>query len=438
MTTIFAPTSTFSGSSIVTIRISGEKSMECAQKLGFILVRPNMVQFVKIKHNNQIIDEALAVYFKAPHSFTGQDIVEISIHASIYIYNKISEILMQIQSVRLAEPGEFSKIAFLNNKLDLIQAEAIIDLIKSETSLQHKQAIKQISGQFAKIYDELRDKIIEILALIESIIDFPDEDLPKKIIDLVNEKVLRLKNEIRTHLEDKKRGQKIKEGLELVIIGAPNVGKSSLINYLTNSHMAIISDIAGTTRDILEANLDIAGVAVRLIDTAGIRKSENIIEKEGIKRAILRAKKSDLVLYVDDLACNFNKEILNDLYNSDFSGEVIKIFNKLDIAKNQDSKEFDVAISLKEKTNLDKLNKLIKSKVKKIIPDDCNFLITRQRHRKSLESAFEALENFNLEMNIELASEELRHCANEIAKITGRINVDDVLDAVFSKFCIGK
>jgi tRNA modification GTPase len=245
------------------------------------------ITFQKISDpkTSEIIDEVLVSFFQSPKSFTGEDVAEISIHASPFIAKKIFEILSDQKNCRFAEAGEFSKRAFLNGKLDLVQAEAIPDLIAAETSAQHKQALRQLEGKLGAIYEDWRFRLIEISAMIEAAIDFPDEDLPKNIIDKVESDVVKLKNEIASHLNDNKVGQKIKDGLNLAIIGAPNVGKSSLINFLAQSEVAIVSEIAGTTRDVVETHLSIVGVAVKISDTAGIRETEDKIEAEGIRRA---------------------------------------------------------------------------------------------------------------------------------------------------------
>ncbi len=436
MHTIFAPITNIAKSSICTIRISGEKTSDCLKILGVEKnIKPNEIKFTKIfdPKTNELIDEVLFSFFKAPNSFTGEDVAEISFHASKYILKKIIQTLSEIPSVRFAEAGEFSKIAFLNNKLDLVQAEAIVDLIASESAAQHKQALKQLRGELGAIYDQWRFQTIETLALIESVIDFPDEDLPQNIIDQVESNIKNLQKEISNHLNDNKRGQKIKDGLSLAIIGAPNVGKSSLMNYLANSEVAIVSDIAGTTRDIIETHLEIGGYAVKIADTAGLRISKNKIEQEGIKRARQRAIDADLKIYMLDAKKPVLDESLIDqntiviLNKSDLLGEGKKIKIK-----------YDLAISLTEKKNLDEVIKLLEEKIQKIIPDNSQMLITQERYRNSLINCHAFLENFSLEKNIELAAEDLRLASYEIAKITGRINVDDILDIVFSKFCIGK
>ncbi len=438
MATIFAPITALTSSSVIVLRISGERSLDCLEALG---VRrdfsPNKAIFSKIyDEGGDLLDHAVVTYFKAPHSFTGEDVVEISLHGSVFIANKVMEVLASVDGVRVAEAGEFSKIAFLNNKFDLVQAEAIVDLVNAQTKLQHKQALKQLEGWLGGIYENWRFQIIEILALIESFIDFPDEDIPNDLALQVGERVLDLKSQIANHLNDNKVGQKIKDGLGLAIIGAANVGKSSLLNFLAKSEVAIVSEIAGTTRDVIDVSLDIAGVPVRISDTAGIRASNDQIEQEGIKRAVQRAKDSDLVILMSDLSqenADFNED-LADLGQK----PVIRVANKIDLGVRAINGDFDLEISLKGRKNLELLLEKIENEVKKLIPNVNEALITKQRYRDSLTHALNALEEFSLDKNIELAGEDLRIASSEIGRITGKIGVDDILDVIFSKFCIGK
>jgi len=442
--TIFAPITFPTKAGVSLIRISGEKTRECLETLGIAKIpNANEIKFCKIfdPKNAELIDETLVSFFKAPNSFTGEDVAEISIHASSFILKKIFQILSDIENVRMAEAGEFSKIAFLNGKIDLVQAEAIPDLIACETAAQHKQALKQLQGDLGKIYENWRLQIIELLALIESCIDFPDEDLPQNIIDDVSRKLSILKAEINIHLDDKKRGQKIKEGLSLAIIGSPNVGKSSLLNFLAKSEVAIVSEIAGTTRDVIEIHLEIAGVAVKIADTAGIRESEDKIEQEGIRRAYKKAFEADIKMLVLDAThpkiSAAEKKLIDE--------NTIIVVNKIDLLKLEaPDKPLEVNnknlinLSIKKQQNTDLLIKKLEEKVVEILPQQSSPLITQERYRHFLSSALKALEDFSLDKNIELAAEDLRIASYAIAKITGRIDVDDILDVVFSKFCIGK
>lgn len=437
MHTIFAPITSYS-SSISIIRISGIRALECLKKFGIKKnLNANEIKLCNIYNpdTKELLDFSLISYFKAPNSFTGEDIVEINLHGSVYITKVVLSILSSIEGYRIAEPGEFSKRAFLNKKIDLVQAEAINDIVKSETFLQHKIALGQLRGDLSDIYEEWRGQLIYIMALIESFIDFPDEDIPSNIIHDVNKGVADLKNKIKSHINDNNVGIKIKNGLSLAIIGPANVGKSSLLNYLAKSDVAIVCDEAGTTRDVIEVHLDIAGFPVRIADTAGIRNTDNKIEAEGIRRAIDKAKLADLKIYLfDNNNYNFNHELIDE--------DTIKILNKIDLVdnleKNLEKNNYDLAISIKEGINLNLLIKLLENKIKDKMPNFNQSLITHQRYKESLILALKNIENFSLKNNIEIAAEDLRQASYQISRITGKIGVDEILDIVFSKFCIGK
>ena len=326
MKTICATITSPLRSSVTIIRISGSQTLKCLEKFGVKnQLTPQKSFFHKIIFDDgaELIDEAIITFFKAPRSFTGEDVAEISVHSSQYVLKKIFEKLLSIENVDLAGAGEFSKRAFLNGKIDLVQAEAIPDLIASETEAQHKQAILQLQGNLGKIYENWRHKIMEISAFIEALIDFPEDDLPTDIVDKINQEVVDLKSQISQHLNDNKVGQKIKNGLSLAIIGAPNSGKSSLMNFLAQSEVAIVSEIAGTTRDIIDTHLEIAGVPVIISDTAGIRLSADLIEQEGIKRALKKAQDADIKIYLVDA---LNPIIQKDLIDKN----TILVFNKID------------------------------------------------------------------------------------------------------------
>lgn len=444
MSTIFALISSPHASSIAVIRISGPQAFDCLKEFGFNKkITPRYCYFhpLKIKNSDEILDEALVTFFQNPHSFTGEDVVEISIHNSIFIINQIFLTLANIPKVRLSEPGEFSKRAFLNGKIDLIQAEAIPDLIASETKMQHHQAMQQMRGNLGKIYDNWRQQILEISAFIEALIDFPEDDLPASIYQTIQEKIALIIGEIQNHLNDNKIGEKIKNGINLAIIGAPNVGKSSLINLLAKSEVAIVSEIAGTTRDVLEIHLDIAGIAVKIADTAGIRISDDVIEKEGIKRAVNKAQNADIILYVIDAS--------NPVINMDFINEkTLIVINKIDknfdenfllnFLQNHNLSTKIAKISIQNNTNINELLELITTKVQSMLPSSNNSVITQERYRMALVSVLQELLAFNINNNIEISAENLRICLNEFAKINGKFNIDEMLDIIFSKFCIGK
>ena len=434
MPTIFAPITSPLRAGISIIRISGSEVLQCLKTLGFSGTPTHQkISFQKIRDpkTSEIIDEVLVSFFKSPKSFTGEDIAEISVHASPFIVKKVLEILSEVKNCRFAEAGEFSKRAFLNGKLDLVQAEAIPDLIAAETAAQHRQALQQLDGKLGEIYENWRFRLIEISAMIEAAIDFPDEDLPKNIIDKVEFDVKNLCEEIRNHLDDKKIGQKIKTGLSLAIIGAPNVGKSSLINFLAQSEVAIVSEIAGTTRDVVEVHLSIAGVPVKISDTAGLHETSDEIEKEGIRRALNKAASADIKIFLLDAT---NPILREDLIDQN----TILVANKIDLKTIPNYKFPVTKISLTKKIGLDLLIKNLEEKILEIVPNHAAPVITQERYRVALKNSVEHLKNFSMQKNIELSSEDLRMTAREIGKITGKIGVENILDVIFSRFCIGK
>jgi tRNA modification GTPase len=434
MNTIFAPLTSPFRAGITVIRISGKETKECLRLLGV----KNKIEHQRVSLNKiydpqtqDLLDETVISFFKGPNSFTGEDIAEISIHASPFILKKLLEILSKQPNLRMAEAGEFSKRAFLNNKIDLTQAEAIPDLIASETETQHRQALKQLDGDLGKIYEDWRFRLVEISAMIEAAIDFPDEDLPQDVIDNVENSVTELSSEIKNHLSDQKIGQKIKEGLELAIIGAPNVGKSSLINFLAKSDVAIVSEIAGTTRDVIDTHLSIAGIAVKISDTAGIHETEDEIESEGIRRALKKAQNADIKIFVIDATSPIlHKDLIDE--------NTILVVNKIDLQKPANYDLPVTNISLTNNLNTDELLQRLEEKILEILPKQGSPLITQERYRALLLNCLNSLEYFSLEKNIELAAEDLRIAAREIGKIIGRVDIDDILDVIFSRFCIGK
>ena len=446
MSTIFAPITAISRAGVILIRISGQESEKCLHVLGYKKkLQSHKIFLHKIvdPKNSEIIDEALITFFKSPHSFTGEDVVEISIHASHFILRKISEILLMQPNVRLANPGEFSKRAFLNGKIDLVQAEAIPDLIASETEMQHRQAISQLSGNLGKIYNNWRENLLELIALIEAHIDFPEDDIPDSIIIKINEDVKKICNEIHQHLSDNKIGQKIKSGFNLVILGATNAGKSSLINFLAQSEIAIVSEIAGTTRDTIETHFEIKGIALKICDTAGIRISDDKIEQEGIKRALQKAREADIKIFVIDAT---NPQINHDLIDHNS----IIIINKIDkindfnidffCQKNNlknDSAQI-LSISLSHKINTNILFKILENKIENFLPQNNTPLITQERYRQILSDCLKNLENFSLQKNIEICAQDLWMASRELGKITGKFDIENILDIIFSRFCIGK
>lgn len=437
--TIFAPLTIKGKCSIYVIRISGSRVDKCLSTLGISKkFKHKSINLCNIKdENNNILDQALILYFKAPNSFTGEDVCELNIHCSTYIINKIFKILLSIEGVRLAKNGEFSKRAFLNNKLDLIQAESIVDLVNSETELQHKQAIEQLEGKNSRFFNDLRQDILDLSSSIEANIDFPEDETTNVNINSINNLISKIEN----ILNDNDVAKKIKNGLNISIIGEPNVGKSSFLNYLAKKDLAIVSNIAGTTRDIIETSLDIDGVLVNVFDTAGIRDTNDTIEKEGVKRAIKNAEEADLrILILSPENIDVNKEIEKLIDDN-----TVIILNKIDTLKDnsiinnlKEKYKNIIEISIKNSINLDKVIDKIKDFISKNITPYSNTNITQERYRIELKKTIEYLKKIDNNMPIEIVAENIRLSAFCIGKIVGQIGTEEILDNIFSKFCIGK
>ncbi|ABD46378.1 tRNA uridine-5-carboxymethylaminomethyl(34) synthesis GTPase MnmE [Neorickettsia sennetsu] len=550
MSTIYALSTVFGKSGVAVFRISGPDALRALELLGLDIKqpRPRFVYFARLFDEQLLIDEVLVVYFASPASFTGEDVVELHSHGSIAVLRYISEKLSTL--FKPAEPGEFTRRAVLNNRMDLTKAEGIIDIINSETQEQLKQASRHLSGKLAEEYNSLRDKIIKVLSYLEAYIDFPDEEIPETVLAEIQQSIVAIQCDISRYLADGKVGEKIREGFSVVIVGKPNVGKSTLFNYLAKRDLAIVTDIPGTTRDILEVRLDCHGYPVILSDTAGIQETCDAIEKMGITRALKKATEADVIVFLRDItelhltnvrredvansvierhldrqvaalgsrehiqidqrhvdkligssdwaqemqlneagvrSKNMNypdieerdlnlRDILDERHeekdrsvmchdmmqehdpdNGECSDDVDRRFNELftaakkleipvvkvvtkgDIAPTQLSFWQDkgyICISVYKGEGM----QLLLDKIFDIISSSNieAHIITRARHRLALENALEHLRRFNTDLPIELAAEEIKLAANHIASVTGEIKLDDVLDEIFSSFCIGK
>ncbi len=434
--TIYALATPPGKSGVAVVRISGPRARDTLHDLGVsATVPPRVATLVRLTHGGQDIDQALALSFPAPHSFTGEDVLELHTHGSRAVIGTLLDALATLPGLRLAEPGEFARRAFLNDKFDLAQAEAIADLIDAETASQHAQALRQLGGGLTERVEALREKILEPLALLAAYIDFPDEEIPESALRQTRDGVAALLHELALILDDQGVGEKIRDGIEIVILGEPNAGKSSLLNALARREVAIVSPEAGTTRDLIEVQLDLGGYAVTLVDTAGLRETESAVEAEGIRRAKSRAGKAELTLHLHPIVpgTEFDFNILNNNTKN-----TISIVTKSDLLPGFRAPASTLAISTRDGAGLAALIARLKEEVAARMEHATHPLITRARHRESLGHAREALLRFRPDMPLELACAELRHAAQEIGKITGKIAVDDVLDLVFSRFCIGK
>ena len=443
MSTIYALSTVFGKSGVAVIRISGPSAVEVIKQMTDIKIeniKPREAYFTKIKDfvSRESVDMSLLIYFKSPNSFTGEDIVELHTHGSKAVIHSVLNSLSQIKNFRIAEPGEFSKRAFYNNKMDLTEAEGLADLIDSETSEQQKYALRQMEGNLKNLYEGWREDIIGVLSYLEAYIDFPEEDIPESLKDNILNTVFKLKEEIQSHLNSDSIGERLRDGFRVVIVGPPNAGKSSLLNVLANREAVIVSDIEGTTRDAVDIHLDIKGYPVTFTDTAGLREAEEEIEKKGIEITHSKLDNADLILAMYD-ASKDSVHVFDSIKNR-LKNSVLYIANKSDKSSTSSLQNKDevIQISAKQKTGIDELLDSIYHIIKDKFNSNSGLIITRHRYRQSLEKTLDNLEKFNLNNEIELAAEDIRLAAREMGKITGKIEVDDILNKIFGDFCIGK
>ena len=442
--TIYALSSGPGISGIAVIRISGQKTSEAIELLtGKGVPKPRVATLRKINKINtsELIDEGIILWFPGPESYTGEDMAEIQVHGSKAVVDALHTSISSIKNFRLAEPGEFTKLAFQNGKINLLKAESIADLISAETEIQRQQAIKIMNGKSADQFNFLREKLLKILSHVEAKIDFPDEDLPNDILKEIKKSSDEVLTNIKKILDDQKVGERIREGFKIAILGPTNAGKSSLLNHLSNRDVAIVSEIAGTTRDVIETHLNIDGYPVIVSDTAGIRESKNEIEKKGIKLSLIKAEEADLKLVVVDA----NNLDFTDVLKGLLDENTILVINKQDLLNGNIDPEIKklnhVLISIKENLNIDELIMKLKDKLKNKFITSADILITRERHRQHLQQCLDHLENFNKKNEAEdfdKAAEDLRLATRHLGMIVGKVDVEEILGSIFNDFCIGK
>jgi len=442
--TIYALSSGPGISGIAVIRVSGKDTAKVVKKItGTKLPPPRVATLTKFNKNGwkELIDEGVIIWFPAPNSYTGEDLAEFHVHGSRAVINAMHLAISKIKNCRLAEPGEFTKRAFQNGRINLLKAESISDLISAETEIQRKQAVKIMSGKSSDKFNSWREKLLKILSNVEAKIDFPDEDLPKNTIKEIQKTSSSIIKEIKKTLNDQKVGERIREGFKIAIVGPPNSGKSSLLNYLSKRDVAIVSEIAGTTRDVIETHLNLDGYPVIVSDTAGIRSSKNEIEKKGIRLALNRAEDADLKLVIIAAKNVDFKGVLKDLLDE----SAIIVINKSDLIKGKLNSKFKkyehVLISIKKDLNLNKLIAKIKNKLKNKFISSENILITRERHRQNLKNCVYHLQKFQekkLANDFDKAAEDLRLATRHLGMIVGKVDVEELLGSIFNDFCIGK
>jgi len=442
--TIFALSTGFVKSAIAIVRVSGENSLNSLYTLtkrnNFVSSKANLLKLYD--ENDLIIDEAIVLVFLNGSSYTGENLVEYHIHGSIAVIKKLIDYLAKQHNHRLAEKGEFTKRSLLNNKIDVIKAEGILDLIDSETEIQRKQSINQLDGNVKNIYQEIYEKLKNLLALNETMIDFSDQDIDEDFEKKIFEEVKEIHNKLQQATINYKKITKLKKGINIAIIGNTNVGKSSLINYITNEETSIVSKIDGTTRDVINSYIDFEGYPINIMDTAGIRNTRDEIEKIGVHKSKEKAEQSDInILIVDNnnFENSFNtiKEFINE--------KSIIIVNKIDLENKKyiDEKNINfkniVYVSILANKNMDNFQQTLLKKIKEIFETKENPIILHERTNNISINCLKYLEDFlNNKNDVVINSYNLKLAINELGKILGYVGVEDILDIIFSKFCIGK
>jgi tRNA modification GTPase len=433
--TIVAPASGAGASAIAVIRISGPRTHAVLETLCGAVPEPRQAALLKI--GDPLIDKGLVLWFPAPRSFTGEDMAEFQVHGSRAVVEALVEGVLRVGGTRLAESGEFARRAFENGKLDLTEVEGLADLVNAETEAQRRQALAQSEGSLRRLYEGWRAELVKAQSLLEAGLDFADEaDVAADVSARATAIVVPLLRSIEAHLAER-RGEVLRHGLRAVIAGPPNAGKSSLMNALAQRDVAIVSEEAGTTRDVIEVHLDLGGLPVILADTAGIRAGISAVESEGIRRALARAEDADLVLWVID-----GTNPVWDPPKSLAEKPALRALNKADIAPElarSDTASSLLCLSAKTGAGLEVLIAALEAAARERIGASSQVPITRTRHRVELVSTLDALKRFvNQDLGPELAAEELRIAATHLGRLTGAISVEEVLGAIFAEFCIGK
>ncbi len=436
--TIFALSTAPGRAAVAVVRLSGPSARQAVKNL----VRGDLpppryasLRTIRDPQTGQLIDRGLVLWLPHPGSQTGEDMAEFHVHGGRAVVQSLLDAIARIPGMRHAEPGEFTRRAVLNGKIDLIAAEAVADLVNSDTARQMHQALEQITGSLGSLYSDWRDRLIEQLAYIETAIDFADEEIPDDLVEQIVEPIAALECEMTRHLDDDMRSQRLRDGLRVVILGAPNTGKSSLLNALAGTDAAIVSEEAGTTRDVIDVALDVDGFAVRISDTAGLRASPGHIEEEGIRRGLGRAENADLCILVTD-ATRF-RETHDTIKMYELRNSLV-VCNKSDL-KNAPDMAGLIGISCKTGDGVDRL---LTEMAHHFDEKWCGSELapTNARHRANLVQSLSSLTSARnlVADDVALAAEELRHAVTAFGRLTGRVDIEDVLDVVFSEFCIGK
>jgi tRNA modification GTPase len=425
--TIFALASGQGRAALAVVRVSGPGCSDILRALCGVLPQPRRAVLRRL-HNSagDLLDQALVLWFAGPSSYTGEDCCELQLHGGVAVIEGVMLALAQL-GARAAGPGEFTRRAVTRGRMDLLEAEAVADLIDAETAAQRDQALQQMGGALGAIYADWAARLLRLLAQQEALIDFPDEDLPSEIVAAMHAQMLLLRSEMGEHLNDGGRGERLRAGLVFAIAGPPNVGKSTLINALCQREVAIVSPVAGTTRDVLEARLELAGIPVTLLDTAGLRDTDDPIEAEGVRRARARVASADLVIALSSSAAGFE---------ADSSSRVLPVMTKSDL--HGVARADGLAVSARTGAGMDQLVAALERIARELAGTRGSPALSRARHRMAIEEAMACLDAAMAAELAELCGEELRVAVHALGRVTGSVGVEDVLDSVFSQFCIGK
>jgi len=453
--TIGAISTSIGEGGIAIVRISGDKAKDVVEKI-FQAKNGQSIKVMKsytmkygyiIDENNNHIDEVIVSFMKGPRSFTAEDTIEINCHGGVVATNKVLEQVIK-QGVRIAEPGEFTKRAFLNGRIDLSQAEAVIDIINAKTDLSMKSALMQSEGLISKEIRVLREKLLSTIAHIEATVDYPEDDLEEVTSEMAIRDLDIIKKEIKEFIETAEEGKILREGLSTVIVGKPNVGKSSLLNALTKENRAIVTDIPGTTRDVIEEYINISGIPIKIIDTAGIRETDDVVEKIGVERSRAKINDADLIILILDSSNELteeDKEIINHISNKKY----MILLNKSDLNSKITQKNLEninctniYSISAKTGEGIDEVRTAIKDMFFKGDISTNNVIITNTRHKEALLRAYECIESaintLNYTFAIDLASIDIRNAWTFLGEITGDSLEENIIDKIFKDFCLGK
>lgn len=453
---------------VAVIRVSGKKTKEALKLLtncDHFKPRYAMLKQLRDIFKNDVIDTGLVLWFPEPNSFTGEDVAEFQVHGGPAVVKALLSALGKIEGLRPSEPGEFSKRAFLNGKMDLIEAEGIADLIHAETELQRKQALLQAEGHLSKLYQKWRTRLIRNIAHLEAYIDFSeDENIEEGTLKEVHDDITQLRVELKNHLNDARKGERLKDGVRLAIVGATNVGKSSLMNTIVQRDLSIVTNIQGTTRDVIESTIDINGYPLVIMDTAGLRKSDDIVETEGINRAKKCAQLADIVIIVIDGKIMENyfeeKQINLDDYRRaylqhlelsiDKNQRLITIINKADLISDKTKGQLEgsdaLVISCTRSIKITDVIDEITSHLQELCGNpsaECPYL-SQERHRFYIQECLQSIEDFldkfnpHAEQDLAILVQTIRDSVRSLSRITGEVRTDDILDVIFKDFCIGK